>query len=150
MRSRPLGRGFTLIEVLVASAIGAVVAGGSVMAVVAASRMLRAQSGSGSAEAAQYAQQTLERFRNMIACNSPWFNPATCATALGPGGLPTAWTTDPLPAVTPGTVSILNTASPKRCYRVTEQNCDGVGGPGDCFNVEAQVCWNGEASCSCP
>ena len=140
------GAGFTLIEVLVASAIGAVVAGGSVMAVVAASRMLRAQSGSGSAEAAQYAQQTLERFRNMIACSPPWFDAVTCAPVIAPGGLPTGWTNDPLPLATPGTETILTTVS-KRCYKVTPQDCDGAPG-NDCFNVEAQVCWNGTA-CPC-
>lgn len=148
--NRRRATGFTLIEVLVASAIGAVVAGGSVMAVVAASRMLRAQSGSGSAEAAQYAQQTLERFRNMIACNSSWFNPATCVPVLGPP-MDGNWITDPWdpPPPRPGVDSILNTANPKRCYRVQPLDCDGVVGS-DCFTVQAQVCWNGEASCPCP
>ncbi|MBI3010979.1 MAG: prepilin-type N-terminal cleavage/methylation domain-containing protein [Candidatus Omnitrophica bacterium] len=137
--------GFSLVEVLVASAVGAVVVGGSMMAFVAASRMMQTQNTPAFSEAAGYAQQTLEKYRNMIACDSPWFVAGTC---LPSASLPTTWTEDPLPlSGSGGTESFLSTGA-KRCYRVTSQDCDGASGVGDCFAVEAQVCWNG-ASCSC-
>ncbi|MBI2495741.1 MAG: prepilin-type N-terminal cleavage/methylation domain-containing protein [Candidatus Omnitrophica bacterium] len=135
--------GFSLVEVLVASVIGTVVVGGSMMAFVAASRMMQTQNTPAFAEAAGYAQQTLEKYRNMIACDSPWFNPATCAP------LPlNTWTEDSLPLPGSGGTESFLSSGVKRCYQVTPQDCDGTGGVGDCLKVEAQVCWNG-ASCSC-
>ena len=134
--------GFTLVEVLVASVIASVVAGGTMASYVAASRMMRAQSNPASAEAAGYAQDTVERFRNSVACdNAAWFTPATCTMAL-----PAGWQVDALPGAG-GTDSILNTGA-RRCVRFTPQDCDGVGGADDCIQVDVQVCWNG-AACPC-
>ena len=72
------------------------------------------------------AQQSLEKFRNMVACDTSWFDPASCQ-GLGAGG-PDAL---PLGALYGGT----------RTYTVTPANCDGVGGSGDCFKVVTKVSW---------
>ena len=142
--------GFTLIEILAASILAAMVAGGTMSAFVTASRILQAKNAVGSAEASGYAQQTIEQLRNFIACDSPWFtNDAACTPSAA---LPTAWQADPLPAAEAGTRSILATTA-KRCYRVLPQNCDqpnGIeaSGSGNCFAVQVRVCWNGSA-CPC-
>ena len=138
-------RGLTLIEVLAASVVAAVIAGGTMSAFVAASRMQKGQGPGTSVEVMSYARQTLERFRNLIACDSPWFDPVTCAPTAA---IPSAWTEDTLPSLDQvGTESIIRTTA-KRCYRVTPQDCDGDASPTDCFNVEVKVCWNG-AVCPC-
>lgn len=146
MRRR--ANGFTLTEVLIAAVIGAVVAWGTASAFLAAARMMRAKNNSTLAEAASYAQQTLERNRNLIACGAPWFDPTTCAPTL-----PTGWQDDAFleaDDITPyagGTESILNPPGAERRYCVTPADCDLASGPGDCFKVEVRVCWNGTA---CP
>ena len=136
-------RGVTLVEVLIASVIAAVVAAGTATAFVASARMTAAQSNPGTAEAGVYARETAERFRNRIACDDPWFD-AACQPANLPGG----WQPDPLPDGA-GTDSILMTGA-RRCYQMTPQDCDGVGGAGDCLAVQVRVCWNGDfANCPC-
>ena len=51
--------------------------------------------------------------------------------------------------VAAGTESIL-TGGARRCYRVASQDCDGVGGAGDCLSVQVNVCWNSDfTSCPC-
>ena len=75
-------RGVTLAEVLVSAVVVAVLAGGTLLAFVSAVRI--SQRVPSTVEATSYAQQTLERYRNLIACDSAWFNPATCL----PAGLP--------------------------------------------------------------
>ena len=119
-------RGTSLIEVLVGSLIGAVLVTGLMAAFLTALRITSV--GQGNTEAAALAQQTLERFRNRIACDTGWFN-APCA----PGALPSN-VSDPL---SPG--ALYNTGTRK--YTVTSADCDGVGGPGDCFKVVAKVSW---------
>jgi len=131
-----------LSEVLIASLIVALIAAGTMMAFVAAARMTRAQSNPGVSEATGYVRETAEKFRNYIACTPPWFDTA-CAPTL-PGG----WQADPLP-VGGGSNSILSTPS-RRCYQVTPQDCDGVGGVGDCFAIEVRMCWNNDfTNCPC-
>ena len=123
-------RGASLIEVLVGSVIGAVLVAGLMAAFLTALRI--SESGSGNVEAASLAQQTLERFRNMIACGQSnpveWFDTSCNATSLPPPNWP-----DPLAggAMYGGT----------RVYTVTPDDCDGVGGAGDCFKVVATVSW---------
>lgn len=133
--------GFTLVEVMAASMIAAVVAGGTMAAFVAAARMSRAQNSPAFAEASGYAQETLERFRNSIAADSPW--PADEADGL--------WRSDPLPA-TGGTQSILDMGGvpARRCYRVTPEDCDGAAGPPDCYAVDVKMCWKDVTGCPCP
>jgi len=129
-------RGVTLVEVLVASVIAAVSVAGTATAFVAAARMTRTQSNPGTAEASVYARQTAERFRDRVACDDLWFDPATCQ----PTGLPAGWQSDPLPAGA-GTESILNIGA-RRCYQVTPRDCGGLGIVSDCLAIEVRVCWN--------
>lgn len=140
-------RGVTLIEVLVASAVAAVVAFGTATTFVTTARMMRAQSNPGTVEAGGFARETAERFRTNIACDGGWF---TADLACAPtAALPAAWTSDPLPAPAPGADSILTTGA-RRCYRVTSQECDGAGPAGDCLAVQVNVCWNNDfANCPC-
>ena len=157
--SRPMGRrarrgpvrgGFTLAEVLVGALIGAVIAGGTMAAFVTAARLMRAQSNPDITEVTSMAEQTLESRRNFIGCDSPWFDPTTCTPA---GGLPTTWQDAPLvdgqgqPYPPSSPQSILADPTLQRRYCVTPQDCDGNGATGDCFSVQAKVCWNGTA---CP
>jgi type II secretory pathway pseudopilin PulG len=128
--------GFTMVEALVASVIVAVVAGGTMMSLVTAARISRAQSSPGISEATGYARETTEKFRNHIACGPPWFD-AACNPLL-----PVGWQADPLPGAA-GSESILNTGA-ARWYRVSAQDCDGNAAPGDCFQMEVKVCWNNE------
>ena len=124
-------RGFNLVEIIAAAVIGALLAGGTMTAFVMT--MKTSQAASAKSEATQLAQQTLERFRNEIACDSGWFNPANCQ----PGTLPSG-TSDPLPGTS--VLSKLD-ASASRKYTVEPADCDEVGGPGDCFKVVTTVNW---------
>ena len=142
-RSRLLtsARGFTILETMVASVIGGVVAVGTLMSFVAAGRIMQTQDNMAVAEASAMAQETVERFRNNIACDGFWFD-ASC-NYIGPAG----WTADPLPpAPSGGSESILNSVS-QRCYRVNPADCGG--GLGSCFTVDVTVCWNSEPTCPC-
>lgn len=140
-------RGMTLLEVLVAALVASVVAGGTATAFVAAARMTHAQSNPGTVEAGGYARETADRLRTRVACDGVWFTAdAACAPT---GAVPAAWTADPLPAPAAGVESFLTTGA-RRCYRVTPQDCDGAGGPGDCLAVQVNVCWNNEfTNCPC-
>ena len=135
-------RGFTILEVLVASVIGGVVAAGTLMSFVTAGRIMAVQKNLSVAEATTFGQESMEHFRNHIACMPPWFD-VNCAY-VGPAG----WAADPLPpAPGGGTESILNTVA-RRCYRVNQADCgSGLGG---CFAVDVAVCWNNNlAACPC-
>ncbi|MBI2104202.1 MAG: prepilin-type N-terminal cleavage/methylation domain-containing protein [Candidatus Omnitrophica bacterium] len=137
-------RGMTLVEVLIASVITAVSVAGTATAFVAAARMTRAQSNPGTAEAAMYARETAERFRDRVACQGPWFDPATCQ----PTGLPGGWVRHDLPS-SAGTESIINSGA-RRCYRVTPRDCGDLGVVSDCLAIEVRVCWNGDfTNCPC-
>lgn len=130
-------RGFTLIEVMAASTIAAVVASGTMMAFVAAARMSRIHNSGALAEASDFAQETLEGLYNHIATDDTKL--ADESVAVPP------WHDDPLPPVpAPGTnsESILWLTPTSRRYRVTSEDCDGVGGVGDCYAVTVRVCWN--------
>lgn len=136
MDARTHERGMTLIEIVIAALVGVVIAGGTMLAFTTAQKTSGAAVGS--VEAADFAQQTLERFRNKIACDDPdWFNQADCAA--NDGGLPTVWTTDSLPAST-GAFSMIGQGG-MRQYRLTKVDCDGDGAPGDCFQVESKITW---------
>ena len=132
------GPGFTLVEVVVAGAVASVIAWGAVSAFVAAGRMMSAQDSMATAEAATLAQETLDRFRNRVACDD-WFNQPGCA--INPAVLNT-WTDDPLPGGA-GTESIQSPPGAQRRYCLQSADCDGVAGPGDCLNVQVRVCWGG-------
>jgi len=132
--------GFTLVEVLVASVIASVVAGGTMMAFVTAARINSTQSNPEMTEASGYAQQTVERFRNLVANDATW-SAWLVANADG------VWHNDALPPPSglPTDESILEKGA-KRCYRVTQET---VVVPGDAYAVSAKVCWK-ETGCLCP
>ena len=132
LAQRETERGVTLLEILVASIVGVLLAGGTMMAFVMSKKV--SANAAGRVEAADLAQQTLERFRNRIACDDAWFTASTCAP--GPG-LPTGWTSDVLPVG-----SSLLAQGGARQYRVTPRDCDGDGATGDCFQVENRITWS--------
>jgi Tfp pilus assembly protein PilV len=125
-------RGVGLIEVLIGGAIGSILVAGMMATFLAVARMT--ESGYGNIEAAALTQQTLERFRNRIACDDAWFQPATCAAT----GLPAPNSFDPTSAtgLMPGALY-----GGTRRYSVIAADCDGIGGAGDCFRVIAKVNW---------
>ena len=135
--------GITLLEVLIASSIGVVITGGAMLALTTSKKVsMRA---AGVVEAAGFAQQTIERFRNKIACDDPdWFTAATCRAGAG---LPTSWTNDPADSAvdglpdSPGPLSMIGQGG-RRQYRVTSLDCDGDGASGDCFQVDTKVAWS--------
>lgn len=138
-------QGLTLVEVIIASLVVAVVAGGTMMAFIASANMTGPYNPTGPqdlsslAEANDLAQQLVESQRNEngVVAGNP--NPLSNQVALG-------WQAATMPAG--GSASQLTGA--RRCFRVVNADCDGVGGPGDCFGVQAQVCWNNLAGCACP
>ena len=132
--------GITLVEVLIAALVGVMIAGGTMLAFVTAKKT--SVGAAGVVEAADFAQQTIERFRNKIACDDPdWFSAATCVTTLP--AVPPGWTTDALP-VNPGPLSMIGQVGPGqgRQYQVTPFDCDGDGTSGDCFQVDTKVAWS--------
>jgi len=140
-----------LLEVLVASVVASVVAVGTAAAFVTASRMTRERNNPTFAEASVHAQQTLDQFRNQLACdNAAWFNPANCQVVL-PAGLPPTWTSagEGLPNTGPGMLAN-DFPGAKRCYRVTRVlNCGGGALVPDCLRVEVRVCWTDVVNCPC-
>jgi len=134
-------RGLTLVEVVIASLVASIVAGGRLMAFVASTRMTTSQDLMTNAEASALAQEAVEQFRNRVAADDTWLSIQAALTAND------GWVAEPLPA-TGGTESKLN-ASAKRCYRVRAADCDGVGGAGDCYAVQSRVCWNNVSNCPC-
>ena len=129
-------RGMTLLEIIIAALLGVVVAGGMMLAFTSAQKT--SAGAVGVVEASDFAQQTLERFRNKIACDDPdWFNASDCTVNFG--GLPSVWTNDGLPA-SPGALSVIGQGATRQ-YRVTQADCDGDGTQGDCLQVESKVAW---------
>lgn len=124
-------RGISLIEILVASVIGALLAGGTLMAMTMGVKLTRGSVMTGDVSA--YAAQTIERNRNRIACDDAWFN-SNC-TFVGPGGeqneapsLPTDSSLEPLPDVS-------------RRFTVEAKDCDGDGALGDCYRMAVSLQW---------
>ena len=139
----PRRAGVTLFEVIVAAVIVLLVVGGTMMAFLTASQISRRGSTTNT-EAAFYAQQTMERLRNKVACrqggerqDEAWNGP-TCNPDP-----PLGWQTDLLPPVTPAIPgSITNPAySASRQFRVEPWDCDGNGTPDDCYRVTTKVEW---------
>lgn len=137
MRGRRAG--LTLVEVLISTVITTLVAAGTLMAFITSARGIRTIDQPSSAEASVYAQQTVERFRNYIACDSPWFNQATCT--VQPGNLGT-WQADPFQ--TGGGSESIRQLTADRRYCLTSVDSDGVAGlsAGDPLSVNVRVCWD--------
>ena len=124
---------FTLLEVLAASVISSFVAGGTMLAFVTAARITMTQDHAVISEANSFAAQSLEKWRNRVAADD---NSLPNEAATMPDA--NAWVFDGFDASPPGgTESIRNLgAGAVRCTRV--RNACG----GNCYQVEAQVCWN--------
>ena len=137
-------RGLTLLEVIIASLVASIVAGGTLMAFVTAAKMTTSQDLMTNAEASALAREAVEQFRNRVTADEAdvtwWQNQAALTANDG-------WVAEPLPA-TGGSESKLNIGA-KRCYRVRAADCDGVGGAGDCYAVQSRVCWNDVSNCPC-
>lgn len=133
--------GVTFIEVLVASLIAALLAGGTLMAFVLSAKLTRESVTV--VEAADYAVQTIERFRNHIACDDQWFNDSpTCNFGgLPDSDLPVIPVADPLPGPTNPPTSALVGLGATRGYRVLPADCDGDSVNGDCYEVAVTVIW---------
>jgi Tfp pilus assembly protein PilV len=111
-----------MLEVLIASVTLAMVAGGSMSAFITAVRISR--DGGVSSENAFLAQQTMERYRNKIACRQTaesgtdtWYGPGAGCAAAPPVGAQT---------------DAISGAD----FTVTPIDCDGVAGPGDCLEMQ--------------
>ncbi len=139
--------GMTLFEVIVAAVIVLLVVGGTMMAFLTASQMTRRGSTTHT-EAAFYAQQTMERLRNKVACRQTTavppetpqdaWNDANCQ--FDP---PTGWIPDTLPTGGPPG-SITNPAySATREYRVEPWDCTNNTSvpPYDCYRVTTKIQW---------
>ncbi len=118
--------GMTFIEIVVASILAALVAGGTLLAFVTAVRISHGSNLTD--EAASLAQQTIDRFRSKIACDDSWYTSATC-TANPPTG--SISDNDPAISLPGGT----------RQYTVAQADCDGDGSVGDCLLMNVTVTW---------
>ncbi len=154
LRDRLNNKGLTLVEVIIASLVVAVVAGGTMMAFIASANMTGPYSGNvtspnsvqGSqdlstlAEANDLAQQTVDSLRNEVqmvgATDSPVLQSKTPGQWYCGAAVPLA-----------GSGSKL-TGSPVRRYQVFKADCDGDGTTGDCYGLQSQVCWNNQV-CTC-
>ena len=70
-------QGLTLVEVVVASLLLALIAGGTMLAIAASVK--HGRSSLDVVDAIELAQQTAERLRNHVACDDAWFNPSCTA-----------------------------------------------------------------------
>ena len=125
-------RGVTLFEILTASVVGSLIAGGTLMAFLMSARI--SQTSSSTVEAASLAQQTIERFRNRVACDDgTWYtNDSNCAPVAQNS-------TDPMPG---GAVQPSIQMNATRTYQATPQDCDGDGAM-DCQLMKVTVSWPG-------
>jgi prepilin-type N-terminal cleavage/methylation domain-containing protein len=133
-------RGLTLTEMLIASAIAAIVGTGTMSAFVMAARAQRRMGGPQQVEAAALAQQLIEAMRNVVAEDSAFL----FSNADG------AWHSDSgivaLPAST-SSESILGLA-PKRCFRLTK--LDPACTASCAYESQVRVCWNDISNCPPP
>ena len=143
-----------MIEVLIAGVMASVVAVGTAAAFVAAARMTRVRNNPTFAEASISAQQTVDRFRNQVACDAvvngtAWYT----ANCLVDPALPDVWVSDDLLLPANGvTDSLLNQfPNAKRCRKIIRlPNCNAGAGVSDCIQVQTKVCWNDLTNCPCP
>jgi hypothetical protein len=141
-------KGLTLVEIIAASVIGVMLAGGLMISFVLAVKL--AHKGTFEGEGYAFAQQTIERFRNHIACrqagetiNVAWFDGTICDADFPAGAI-----ADPLPVVTDP--SVVNFAT-NRTIEIENVDLDGDGNPDNDFDgdgkpdylvVRAKLQWN--------
>ncbi len=147
--------GFTFVEVLVASVLASLVAGGTLVSFITASRLTGERALPETAEISLLAQETLERLRNRVDTDSN-FLPAQATASVDGGGNP-VWIDDSsfAPADRGSGSVLLAGGGTKRCYRVIGEDCDGDGiqaggSEVDCYAVQVKVCWNDLTGCPCP
>jgi len=131
MRQRRGQKGITLVEILVSSIIGALIAGGTMTAFLLAARNTRASMGH--ADMAALFQESFEKIRNSVSCeNSPYFD-GNCNPVTVPG----LNDNDPIPAEHP-----LKRWDPTatRTVGVEAHDCDGLPG-NDCLKVIVKIHW---------
>ncbi len=121
--------GMTLVEVIAASVLTSLVAGGTLMALTTAVHL--AKRSSEGVQVSHLAQQTLEKFRNHVACDDAWFDAACAPTTLPPANTPDLLPDGPV-----------KDHGGTRLYTVAPADCDGVGGVGDCLRMDVTVHWN--------
>ena len=132
----------TLIEVLAASVIGALLAAGTILALVMGVKLSRGSVMSG--DAAAYAAQTIERNRNHIACDDAWFGGDCTYTET------TAQQNDALALPTDSTLKPLPDANRIREFQMQPADCDGDGNQGDCYRMRVHVHWDPPESMDAP
>ena len=101
-------RALTLVEIVAALVIGGAIAVGTLTALTTAIRIMNSAGGEIDPEADLLAQQTLERYRNRIACDDPWFGDTVlpCVLLADP-----TTQTDPLPSPSTATSRTLTLTS---------------------------------------
>jgi len=145
-------RGFTFAETLIGSVIFAVLSWGIMSTYMSIARILIRQDTSDYAEAIGYASQTMEKYRNIIACAplahaDEWFDD-NCAENVGQ--LTGQWIIEPFPVTVlanGGTESIFQQPITRRLFCVKAFDCDGTAGVGDCYQMNVAVCWNDLTTC---
>lgn len=134
---KPTRRGVTLVEIVVASVLATLIVGGTMLAFLM-SAMLAQRHTPNQAEGVFYAQQTIDRFRNRMACDDPWFaGSANCSfqTPLR----------DQRDDIKPDTSPLLRAPGGSRRYTVQPVDLDRDGFT-DYYQMTVKVCWN-DASC---
>jgi prepilin-type N-terminal cleavage/methylation domain-containing protein len=126
--------GFSLVEVLVASVLAAVVAAGTMASFVTSARITRWHNATTMSEAGGHSLELLEQFRNVVGADATgdFFK-----DNAGAGWLPI-----PIGTIK-GTTSALSVThqAATREYKVTAIDCDGVGGTGDCYALSVKTDW---------
>lgn len=118
--------GMTLVEIVAASIVIAVVLAGTMAAFVTAARIVGKENLFALAEANGLLRQTADEMRNGV------YEGASTVEALAGSG----WQMAEL-------IHTPDLPNGKRCRMVA----DGCGG--DCYEVKATVCWNNDPTCPC-
>lgn len=132
-------RGISLLEILISAVVFSIVVAGAMAALVSALKIAR--DATMVTEAAAFAQQTIERFRNRVACDDPWVGASPDCETLT---LPNVWTVDPDTLPTGLPVGPLGSSLPGglRQYKVSpvEEGILADSAP-DCIQVMVKVQW---------
>lgn len=130
-------RGVTIMEVIVASVLASFLAIGVMMAFMASTKGTGRASTRG--QAMFYVEQTLEGYRNHIACRQgneakgdSWYNTNCKADP------PTGWVAEAMPT----DADVVKFPNATRQYKAEPADCDGVNGTGDCMKLTVKVSWD--------
>ncbi len=132
MRRRHRQKGVTLVEILISSVIGALIAGGTMTAFMLAARNTRASMGH--ADMAALFQESFEKIRNSVSCENSLYFDGSCNPVTVPG----ANDNDPIPASHP--FKQWDPAA-TRTVDVEAYDCDGLPG-NDCLKVIVKIHWD--------